>query len=60
MNLSTKQKTILSVLSVVIGAGLVFTAFEYVPKTMGKVFLIVFAFLLIKWVNDLIKHQNNN
>lgn len=60
MKLTTKQKTILSLLSVVIGAGLVFTAFEYVPKIMGKVFLIVFAVILVKWVNDLIKHNKEN
>ncbi len=59
MKLTTKQKTFLSVLSVAIGAALIFIAFEYVPKTMGKVFLIVWAFIIVKWVNDLIKHNQN-
>ncbi len=59
MKLTTKQKTVISVLSAVIAAGLVFTAFQYVPKIMGKVFLVVFAIIILKWVNDFIKHERN-
>ena len=60
MKLTTKQKTLLSVLSVAIAAGILFIALEYTPKIGGKIFLAIFAFILVKWVNDFIKHEKQN
>lgn len=59
MKLTTKQKTWISAISIALGLAIVFIAFEYVPKVMGKVFLIGFAFIIIKLVNDFIKHEKN-
>ena len=60
MKLTTKQKTWLSALSIAIATGIFFIAYEFVPKIGGKIFLAIVAFLLIKWVNDFIKHEQNN
>lgn len=60
MKLTTKQKTWLSAISIAIAAAIFFIAFQYVPKIGGKIFLGIFAFILVKWVNDFIKHENNN
>lgn len=59
MKLTTKQKTWISAISIAFGLAIVFIAFEYVPKIMGKVFLIGFALIIIKIVNDFIKHEKN-
>lgn len=60
MKLTTKQKTWLSALSIAIAAAMLFVAFEYTPKIGGKIFLGIFAFIMVKWVNDFIKHEKNN
>ena len=60
MKLTTKQKTWLSALSIAVAAGIFFIGFEYVPKLGGKIFLAIFAFILVKWVNDFIKHEKQN
>lgn len=60
MKLTTKQKTWLSALSIAIAAGIFFIGFEYTPKIGGKIFLAIFAFIIVKWVNDFIKHEKHN
>lgn len=60
MKLTKKQKTWLSALSIAIAAGIFFISFEYVPKIGGKIFLAIFAVLLVTWVNDFIKHEQQN
>ncbi len=60
MKLTTKQKTFLSVLSVAIGAAILLIALEYTPKIGGKIFLAIIVFMIVNWVNDLIKHNQNN
>lgn len=60
MKLTTKQKTWLSAISIAIAAGMLFIAFEYAPKMGAKIFLAIFAFIIVIWVNDFIKHENNN
>jgi nitrate/nitrite transporter NarK len=60
MKLTTKQKTFLSVLSVAIGAAILLIALEYTPKIGGKIFLAIIVFMIVNWVNDLIKHNQSN
>lgn len=60
MKLSTKQKTWLSAVSILIATAIFFIAFQYVPKIGGKIFLFALAFILVKFVNDFIKHEQNN
>lgn len=60
MKLTTKQKTWISAISIALGLAIVFIAFQYVPKIMGKLFLIGFAFIIVKFINDFIKHEKNN
>lgn len=60
MKLTTKQKTFLSVLSVAVGAAILLIALEYTPKIGGKIFLAIIVFMIVNWVNDLIKHNQNN
>lgn len=60
MKLTTRQKTWLSVLSIAIAAGILLIALQYTPKIGGKIFLAIFAFIIVKWVDDFIKHEKNN
>lgn len=60
MKLTTKQKTFLSVLSVAIGAAILLIALQYTPKIGGKIFLAIVVFMIVNWVNDLIKHNQSN
>ena len=60
MKLTTRQKTWLSALSIAIAAGILLIALQYTPKIGGKIFLAIFAFIIVKWVDDFIKHEKNN